>query len=266
MPIFIFYVIYERMPKIKAYLFATEEECVDFNRTSSTNLMVYGIIIGSLLMLLLGVLIRTGMGPCASSSFPIAMGFGLFLLGMVFLESESSFNGKKYTLRERIGFTSLFLFPALIALISTPLFAIAETAIKTSLLGAVTKIVYTIFDLAGYYIEREGNILILPAGKVGVEEACSGIRSLTASIFSGSFIGAVFLDKLWKKMVLIVCAVVLAFITNILRSIFLTSWAYLYGSDSIGGLIHDIAGYSVLMITCIGLILLLPLFRLSHNS
>jgi exosortase/archaeosortase family protein len=51
-----------------------------------------------------------------------------------------------------------------------------------------------------------------------------------------------------------------AFLTNLLRSLFLTSWAYAYGSDAIEGRLHDGTGYAVLGLTCAGLFCLLPLF------
>jgi exosortase len=102
---------------------------------------------------------------------------------------------------------------------------------------------------------------VLPKGEVGVAEACSGIRSLTGSIFAGSFLAAVFLDHLWKKIGLVASAMFLAFFTNILRSLFLTSWAYAYGSAAIEGSVHDITGYAVLGVTVLGLLALIPLFN-----
>jgi exosortase len=115
--------------------------------------------------------------------------------------------------------------------------------------------------MLGYPLVQEGNVLVLPTGTVGVADACSGIRSLTACLFAGSFLAAVFLDRLWKKIALIAAALLLAFATNLLRSLFLTSWAYMHGSDAIEGSVHDLTGFAVLGFTCIGLLLLLPLFN-----
>jgi exosortase/archaeosortase family protein len=117
-------------------------------------------------------------------------------------------------------------------------------------------------------IEQQGNVLKLPPvidgrpNEVGVEEACSGIRSLTACLFAGSFLAAVFLDRLWKKVALVAAAMAFAVCTNLLRGLFLTAWAYNHGSESINGLVHDAAGYAVLGLTVIGLLCLLPLFKL----
>jgi len=114
--------------------------------------------------------------------------------------------------------------------------------------------------------------LILPEGQVGVEEACSGIRSLTACIFAGSFLASVFLDRFWKKVMLVVAAMLFAVLTNLLRSLFLTYWAYSNGADAINehwvlpifgdiGSVHDVTGFAILGVTCVGLILLLPIFN-----
>ena len=122
------------------------------------------------------------------------------------------------------------------------------------------------FDVLGLPLEQQGNVLALPAGNVGVEDACSGIRSLTGCLFAGSFLAAVFLEKLWKKIALVSAALVLALLTNLGRSLFLTGWAYHYGPRAIEGTVHDVAGYAVLGLTVVGLLCLLPIFNLRFAS
>lgn len=100
-------------------------------------------------------------------------------------------------------------------------------------------------------LERQGNILILPKGQIGVAEACSGIRSLTACLFAGSFMAAVFLEQWWKKGLLILVAVGVAVISNIFRSLFLTLWAYWHGAEALSVKVHDVTGYAVLGFTCV---------------
>ena len=67
-------------------------------------------------------------------------------------------------------------------------------------------------------------------------------------------------------MGLVLSAIVFAFCTNILRGLFLTAWAYEYGPNAIEGTVHDAAGYSVLGLTVVGLLCLLPLFNLKFVS
>ena len=47
------------------------------------------------------------------------------------------------------------------------------------------------------------------------------------------------------------------------RALFLSIWAYQYGSDSISGFVHDAAGYAVLGLTIVGLLILIPIFTLN---
>jgi len=151
---------------------------------------------------------------------------------------------------------------AFIWIISAPMTSFLEKKLNVFLLAKVTTVVVFVFDMTGFPLEQHANVLVLPnGGEVGVAEACSGIRSLTACLFAGSFLGAVFLDKYWKKVALIGVAMCLAVFTNLLRSLFLTSWAYRFGADAISGFVHDAAGYAVLGLTCIGLIALLPIFN-----
>ena len=160
---------------------------------------------------------------------------------------------------------------------SAPLVSAAETQIRVFLLTKVTIVVFSSFDFLGYELEREGNVLILPEGQVGVEEACSGIRSLTACLFAGSFLASVFLDRFWKKILLVGAAMLFAVLTNLIRSIFLTLWAYYHGSQAIDehwvlpligdiGTVHDVTGMAILFFTCIGLICLLPIFNYKLND
>jgi exosortase len=149
-------------------------------------------------------------------------------------------------------------------MLSAPLVTAVENAMSLFLLRKVVAVVSFVFSVLGLPIIRQGNVLVLPHGQVGVEEACSGIRSLTACLFAGSFLAAVFLDRLWKKLLLVAAAMAFAFLTNLARSLFLTGWAYAYGSDAIEGRLHDATGYAVLGLTSLGLFCLLPLFSESN--
>ncbi len=230
----------------------------------------YLLLAFGLLAFFLGAFYRAGSGPSNPGSLLIAVGFGCILLPLIFLavpkgipnpEAAESPSWKRVFGDTRFVVASLFLFPAFIWVISAPLVSVVENTISLFLLAQVTQIVFFVFDMGGYPLEQQGNTLILPTGRVGVEDACSGIRSLTACLFAGSFLGAVFLKELWKKVLLVGMAMLFAFFTNILRSLFLTGWAYANGPEAIDGTVHDVTGYAVLGLTCVGLIVLLPLFN-----
>jgi exosortase/archaeosortase family protein len=226
-------------------------------------------------LFLIGGLLRGVSGPQNPASLAISMGFSWIVLLGVFVFSRERADGVALGLRERLGLTCLFIFPALIWLISAPLVSVVQKAILVFLQSQVTTVVFTVFDLVGASLEREGSVLILNGtDQVGVEEACSGIRSLTACLFAGSFLAAVFLNKFWKQLCLIVAAMGLAFLTNMCRALFLTYWAYNHGSSAIDdhwmlpligdiGTVHDVTGFLILGVTCVGLVCLLPIFNYS---
>ncbi|MGE9290269.1 MAG: exosortase/archaeosortase family protein, partial [Puniceicoccales bacterium] len=218
---------------------------------------------GPVRLLLGGFLQAVANNPLLPGGQALAYGFAATSLSLAFLAAgwAPATPGQVVTVRYRFLFTGLFVFPSLIWILSIPLLDFAETNVSLFLLNKVTVIVFNVFDILGIPLERQGNTLILEKGRVGVEDACSGIRSLTACLFAGSFLAAVFLNRWWKKILLVICAMIFAFIMNIFRSLFLTSWAHLYGSDAIAGKVHDITGYAVLGFTCVGLLLLLPLFN-----
>lgn len=221
--------------------------------------------LAGLAMLLLGGVLRASTGPSNPGAVSMAFGYAAYVLGLAYLLSLQTAGGLFLPIRGRLRFTGLFIFPALIWIVSAPMLSVVESQIKIALLGKVVGVVTFVFDTLGYPIERQGNVLLLPKGYVGVADACSGIRSLTACIFAGSFLAAIFLNTFWKKVLLVGVAMLLAFITNIGRSLFLTGWAYVNGPESIDGIVHDIAGYAVLGVTCLGLIALLPVFNLSPS-
>ena len=282
-PLFAAYVLYDRWPVIRSYLFRGDRpEAAPAplppgagERAAFVLILEWIAMAGfaaSLLLFAIGALLRAATGPQNPASLAIAASFGGLTLCAVFIFSKQRVDGQAMPLKQRLALTALFIFPALIWLISAPLVSIMETKIRVFLLTKVTVVVFQLFDLLGYELERQGNVLILPQGEVGVEEACSGIRSLTACLFAGSFLAAVFLDRYWKKVLLVVAAMGFAVLTNLIRSIFLTLWAYYHGSQAIDehwvlpllgdiGSVHDVTGMAILGVTCIGLICLLPIFN-----
>ncbi|MGK0309695.1 MAG: exosortase [Lentimonas sp.] len=278
-PLFAVYVIHDRWPLIMSYLACGDIRLVDESvkqKTASQSRWVEWIagtvFLGGISLFAIGALLRSVTGPQNPASLAIAVGFSGLMLSTVFIMVKERLDGEVIPLKNRLGFTGLFLFPTMVWLISAPLVSVLETKVRVFLLTKVTIVVFTLFDIMGFEIEREGNVLFLPQGRVGVEEACSGIYSLTACIFVGTFLAAVFLDRFWKKVLLVLAAMLLAILTNLMRSLFLTSWAYFYGPGAINdswilpligdiGTVHDVMGLAVLGITSICLLLMLPVFN-----
>lgn len=122
----------------------------------------------------------------------------------------------------------------------------------------ITDHVLDALHLLGIPASQNGNVIVLAHATVGVEEACSGVRSLVSCVFAGLFFSATLVHRGWPRALLIVLAVPLALTMNFLRSLALTLLAN-DGVD-ISGLWHDATGYSVLGVTALmlgGLALLL---------
>jgi exosortase/archaeosortase family protein len=293
-PFFVAYVLNDRWPQLKSILLGPPagptappvSPAQPGGFGAALDFVAALIVLFSLVLFLYGGVLRAVTGPDNDTAMSLGLGLGGFVLAMAFLVSRQDVQGRSLPLATRWRLVLLLFFPALVWLISAPMLLVFETRIKGVLLQYVVGIVSGLFDFLGYSIYAEGNVLILPHGRVGVEDACSGIRSLTACMFSGSFLAAIFLDRFWKKILLLAMSAVLAFGMNIVRSLFLTGWAYAYGDgaldsdfwghpeslqDATGQFhdnpafrfisVHDFAGYTVLGFTLVGLLLLIPLLN-----
>ena len=275
-PAFVAFVIHDRWQRITAAAAAcgaAGSARMAGWKSVLVNVLVYGAMLGGAGMFLLGAFYRAGAGPSFPGTLAITLGTASLLMALLFTNTPESAApargaGTRFQDDARVKLVSLFTFPVLVWLVSAPMVSVVEQNLNLFLLQKVTKVVFFVFDVLGLPIEQQGNVLVLPPmadgkpNQVGVEDACSGIRSLTACLFAGSFLASVFLDKLWKKISLVAASMMFAVFTNLLRGIFLTSWAYNYGHEAIEGFVHDAAGYAVLGITVVGLLCLLPLFNL----
>ncbi len=277
-PMFTGYVVFDRWPQIKARLqaagaAATGPRWVHWTLNTAAGLtLVFGAM-----FFLLGAFYRAGAGTSQPGTFALTAGMVAIVLPLIFFNvpaGAAAASGKAtlgFRLADLFGnarfrVASLFLFPVLVWMISAPLVSAVETQVSLFLLRRVVAVVAFCFDMLGFPLEQQGNVLVLPKGSVGVADACSGIRSLTACLFAGSFLGAVFFERTWKKILLVVASMIFAFLMNLARGLFLTAWAYAYGPGAISGFVHDAAGYSVLGLTCAGLLALIPLLNLKLES
>jgi len=264
MPVFCLYVLFDRNDRI-FYFFALKPEGEAKGIAVFLANMLFGSMLfcGMLVFLLFSIIKGISNNPASSSVFPMTFGFSFAFFALAYFAAAKNSAGEIMGFGQRLGFAKLFIFPAFAWIISAPMFQSLESAVSVFLLSKVANVVAATMDMFGYVVELKGNSLYFPKGPVGVADACSGIRSLTACLFAGSFLAAVFLDKFWKKFSLVALSMFMAFFFNILRALFLSLWAYEYGPESISGFVHDAAGYFVLGATVASLLLIMPLFQLS---
>jgi exosortase len=101
--------------------------------------------------------------------------------------------------------------------------------------------------LLGVAAHREGNIIELARGTVGIEEACSGVRSLISCVFAGVLFSAAITRRPWARVLIIALSAPLALAMNFVRSLTLT--LLVNAGVHVEGAWHDFTGYSVLFVT-----------------
>jgi exosortase len=100
-------------------------------------------------------------------------------------------------------------------------------------------------NLLGIEAVRHGNIIGFRAGLVGLDEACSGIRSLQAVLMLMLFLGELYRTSWQRRYALVVIGALIAFAGNAVRTISLAMVGAKYGIESIATW-HDPIGYAVM--------------------
>lgn len=111
----------------------------------------------------------------------------------------------------------------------------------------VTGDVISALHLLGIAAIPHGNLIELARTTVGIEEACSGIRSLVSCVYAGLFLSAFLLRRPAARALLIILAAPLAIGMNFLRSLILTLLAN--AGVNIAHVWHDLTGFAILAIT-----------------
>jgi exosortase len=169
----------------------------------------------------------------------LALALGCFLLaGLLILADE----GLRLVPFNWISLTAVFLW-----VLVTPLPDGTYARLTLGLQHWVTGSVLQALHLLGVPARQHGNLIELATTTVGVEEACSGIRSLISCVFAGFFFAGWLVRRPLGRFVLIAVAPLLALGMNFLRSFTLTLLANA-GTD-ISGFWHDATGYAILGIT-----------------
>ena len=280
-PFFSAYVFWDRWEELRALL--TGERSDVANPTPKGLISLAQLVaFASLALFGFGAAARaifgTGIGPT------LAISFGLTGAALSFaFVSVRGPQDTAATSPTRWRAVGLLLFPAGVWLISGPFLYLVDNQIKGELLTNVTEFVSGVLRASGHAIRVNGNTIVFPNGDaVGVAEACSGIRSLSACVFAGAFLGAVFLDggfpgALLRRMAIIGLAGFTAILLNIGRNTFLTFHALHHGSKSLDrdlagiehgqagfsslGTVHDLAGNVAMIAALILLLAFIPLLN-----
>jgi exosortase A len=89
-----------------------------------------------------------------------------------------------------------------------------------------TDVVFWLARLGGVPVIREGHVLILPSGQLTIEEACSGLRYLLASLTLGVLYACLNYSRLRARVIVVLVAAGAAILANILRVFIVVYIAY----------------------------------------
>jgi exosortase len=235
------YLIMERWPTLPA-----QDTAAPFGRCLA--MAGFGFV-----FVIAGELYRIGLSRTPTSSMSLSIGCALFVSSLILALRGPA------TLRH-------FLFPLLFFFVAVPIPKILWNPIVFGLQSFVATLNVETLRLIGIPAEQNAHVIKLPTTTVGVNEACSGIRSLQSSLMAALFVGDLMLKRAGWKVSLVVGGVVLAVVGNFGRSLFLSITAYRAGAAGLQA-VHDTAGWSVLTFTAVGVVVLVQILcRLERHA
>ena len=144
-----------------------------------------------------------------------------------------------------------FAFPVLFLLTAVPWPFGLEWYLVQGLMRGVASVTVEVLSLCNIAAIDHGNLIEVRSGLLGVDEACSGIRSLQATLMAGLFLGEFYWLRPGKRALLVAVGLALSFICNVGRAFLIAAVAAQSGLDAIARW-HDPAGYTILTLCLIG--------------
>lgn len=143
-------------------------------------------------------------------------------------------------------------FPIAFFLIAVPWpVPLEERLMQTLMRGNAWMTVSTIVWF-GIPAVQMGNVIQIPTGTVGIDEACSGVRSLQTTLMISLFLGELYRFPFRRRVLLLVAGVFFAMLCNLGRTLFLV-WLSAEQSPHEMTRWHDTAGLVVLLVCLAGL-------------
>jgi exosortase len=193
-------------------------------------------------LVLVAELYKHGVANTPAASFLLSLGCTAFILAMLLV-----LHGPRAARH--------LLFPLLFMFVAVPIPKLVWNPVVFGLQSLITFLNVEALNMLGIAAVQSVNVIQLPNGVVGVDEACSGVRSLQSSIMAALFIGDLTLRRRSAKLFFLASGVALAVVGNFFRSLYLSLTAHHRGVDAVD-VVHDTAGWSILIFTAGGLILM----------
>jgi exosortase len=127
-----------------------------------------------------------------------------------------------------------------------------EKGLTQGLMRIVAGLTVEVLDWCGIPAMQKGNLIELSTGTVGVDEACSGIRSFQSGVMAALVMGEFYRLRIWARLGLLGIGLTLAFGFNVMRTLFLSWQANQHGLAMVGKW-HDPAGLTITVLCFLGL-------------
>lgn len=141
----------------------------------------------------------------------------------------------------------LAAFPVAFFLVSIPWPSVIETPLIQGLSRMNASMVVEVLGILGVPSIQHGNVIEVSTGMVGINDACSGIRSFQSSLMIALFLGEFYFFRWSRRLWLIPIGFLVAMGLNLCRASLLTWIAATKGVAAIAQY-HDEAGLTILLV------------------
>ena len=143
-----------------------------------------------------------------------------------------------------LSWTRHFAFPVAFILVAVVWPYRIEKALTQGLMQVVAGLTVELLGWFNIPAFQHGNLIELSTGVVGIDEACSGIRSFQSTLMAGLLMGELYRLRMWARAGLVGCGLLLAFCFNVVRTLLLSWQASQHGLAIIDKW-HDPAGMTI---------------------
>jgi len=149
----------------------------------------------------------------------------------------------------------ILAFPMLFILTGVPWPGHVEIPLTTGLMRFGAFIATELLNLFGIVADQQGSVVETAAGLIGVDEACSGIKSLQTMVMIALFLSDFTPLRGLYRFWMVFLGAILAMVTNLIRIIVLAFIGTQGGSQAVDSW-HDITGSLAFGVACLFLIVL----------
>lgn len=154
------------------------------------------------------------------------------------------------------GYFRALVFPWSVLLLAVPIPTLLLNEITFPLQMLASKFATVLLTAVGVPVLRDGNVIQVPATRLEVIDACSGIRSLTSLIALALILGYLGKNPKWLRCSLMVLAVPVAVVANSIRIMGTGLLAEYWDPDKAEGFFHLFEGWIIFVFSVIVLLLL----------